>query len=96
MPVREVLVCSKCGAQIEEDPMLGDKQGAVRQVVHGGTTWRITLCAKCARPLWDLYWDYVDEVLPGGTAHGPDVFKYLPRADEPDGVVKPPMFSGEG
>lgn len=96
MPVREVLVCSKCGATIEEDPMLGDKQGAIREIVHGGTTWRITLCTKCAQPLWDLYRDYVDEVVPGGTAHGSEVFKYLPRvAEDQDGkAVDPPTFTG--
>lgn len=79
MPERVVLTCSKCGHDIEEDPMLGDKQGAIREIVHGGTTWRITLCTKCAEPLWELYWDYVDVVKPGGTAYGPEVLKYLPR-----------------
>lgn len=98
MPVREVPVCAKCGSDIEEDPLLGDRQGGVREIKHMGTTWRITLCAKDAKPLFDLYEDYIEGgVIPGGTAVGSDALKYLPRVtDGVDGKgVTPPTFSGE-
>lgn len=96
MPVREVPVCAKCGSDIEPDPLLGDRQGGLREIVHGGTTWLITLCTKCAQPLWDLYWEFVELVKPGGTAVGSEALKYLPRIvdDEQDGAhVVPPAFS---
>lgn len=78
MPKREVLTCAKCAADIEEDPAMGDRQGCVRRIEHGATTWVITLCARCAKPLWDLYRDYVEEILPGGTAVGAETLRYLP------------------
>lgn len=96
MPKREVLICSKCGSDIKEDPQLGDRQGCVRQIVHGATTWKITLCTKCAQPMWDLYEEFVEEFIPGGTALGAETLKFLPRIAD-DGPVKPgqPTFSGE-
>ena len=83
MPEKVVLVCSKCKTIIEEDPMLGDKQGGRVQIVMGADTWELVLCAKHKQPLYDLYGDYVE--------------KYLPRiADEQDGkAVAPPQFSEE-
>ena len=97
MPVRKVPVCAKCGSDIEPDPLLGDKQGGLLEIVHMGTTWQLTLCTKCAAPLWDLYWEFVELVKPGGTAIGSEALKYLPRiADEQDGkAVAPPQFSEE-
>jgi len=95
MAVKEVLVCAKCGADIEEDPLLGDRQGGKREIRHPGNTWEIVLCTKCAQPLFDLYKEYVELVRPGGTALGADVLKYLPRIID-DGPAKPgqPTFSG--
>lgn len=90
MPTREVLVCSKCGSTIEEDPMLGDRQGSRVRIVHGAYTWNLVLCTKCKQPLFDAYEQYVDEVLPGGTATGVEALKYLPRLEkEDDGQAKP-------
>ncbi len=96
MPVREVLDCSKCGATIEEDPLLGDRQGGRVQIVHGAYTQELVLCTKCKEPLFDLYEEYVERVLPGGTAVGAETLRYLPRIVEDP--VKPgvPQFSGEG
>lgn len=98
MPVREIPVCAKCGSDIEEDPLLGDRQGGVREIVHPGTTWRITLCTKCLEPMFELYEEFVELMKPGGTAKGAEVLKFLPRIvdDEVDGnVVRPPQFSNE-
>ncbi len=99
MPVREVPVCAKCGSDIEEDPLLGDRQGGLREIVHPGTTWRITLCTKCVTPLFELYEEFVELVKPGGTAVGAEVLKFLPRVivdDEQDGAaIQPPRFSEE-
>jgi hypothetical protein len=95
MPIREVLECSKCGRVIEPEPPLGDRQGCLRRIVHGATTWQIALCSTCVKPLWDLYREYVDVVLPEGTAVGPDKLMYLPRADADEVAVKPPTFSEE-
>jgi hypothetical protein len=96
MAVREVLICAKCGSEIEEDPLLGDRQGGVREIRHMGTTWRITLCVKDAAPLFELYEEFVEMVIPGGTAIGADALKYLPRITD-DGPTKPvvPTFSEE-
>lgn len=99
MPVREIPVCAKCGSDIDEDPLLGDRQGGVREIRHMGTTWRITLCVACTRPLFELYEEFVELVQPGGTAVGSDVLKYLPRIvdDGQDGkAVGRPTFSEEG
>lgn len=96
MPVREVLVCSKCGATIQEDPLLGDKQGGRKQIVHGANTWELVLCTKCLQPLYDLYEEFVEKVLPGGTAKAAEAIKYLPRVVDEAPAVAPPTFSGEG
>lgn len=94
--VKEVLVCDKCASDIEEDPLLGDRQGGKREIRHMGTTWRITLCTKCAQPLWDLYREFVESVIPGGTAVGADALKYLPRVGDTASKPGQPTFSGEG
>jgi hypothetical protein len=78
MPKVEKLVCSKCGAEVEPEPELGDRQGCERRIVHGATTWQLVLCSECAKPLFELYGDCVDMVLPEGTAQGVDKLDYLP------------------
>jgi len=89
------MVCSKCGVTIDDDPMLGDKQGGRVHIVMPGFTWDLVLCTKHKQPLYDLYEDCVDRVIPGGTAVGADTIRYLPRVTDSEDGVQPPQFSGE-
>lgn len=94
MPVVEVPKCAKCGKVVEKDLELGDKQGCLRRIVHGATTWQLVLCSDCVKPLWELYGPYVEVVLPEGTMQGMDKLDYLPRADEsPGSPPGPPSFT---
>lgn len=78
MPIENRLICSKCGAEIVKQLELGDKQGCLTRIVHGATTWQLILCADCKKPLWDLYWQYVELVVPEGTAPAAEKLDYLP------------------
>jgi len=93
VPEKVVLVCSKCKTIIEEDPMLGDKQGGRVQIVMGADTWELVLGTKHKQPLYDLYGDYVEKYLPGGTATGAETIRYLPRVADDEAAVEPPRFS---
>jgi uncharacterized protein with PIN domain len=92
MPIEERLVCNKCKRPVEKQPELGDKQGGLTRIEHGATTWEMVLCADCKKPLWELYRDYVELVLPRGTARAMDMLDYLPR--QQDVAPKPPKFKG--
>lgn len=78
MPIVEKLVCSKCGQEVLPEPELGDRQGCLRRIVHGATTWQLVLCSECVKPLFELYENCADVVLPEGTAQGIDKLDYLP------------------
>lgn len=94
MPTREVLVCSVHKTTIEEDPLLGDKQGGRVNIVMGAVTWELILCTRCKMQLFDLYGEHAEQVVPGGTAVGVETLKYLPRVvTDESGGVEPPTFS---
>lgn len=78
MPVKEVLICSVCGEQIEPNVELGDRQGGVYRIVHPGYAWQITLCPEHVKPLFGLYERFVDQVLQESTALGMNRLDYLP------------------
>jgi len=78
MPIVEKPICSICGEEVKPNLALGDRQGGLRRIVHGATTWQLVLCEEHVKPLFELYEQYVDLVLPEGTAQGIDKLDHLP------------------